>query len=93
MMKPTLLIAISLWITFALFVAVVVLLRGRMNGDWFVVLSFAFAGLMQLAMAIRCTRAYLRGKPFPAGWQPDGAAGLARRERVRARIAAGRNPR
>jgi len=90
-MKATLLMAISLWITFALVVAIAVMARGSMDGISFGLL--VFAGLTDLVMAIRCTRSYRRGEAFPIGWQPEGGAGLARRERVRARIAAARNPR
>lgn len=91
-MKPTLLMAWSLWITFALFIAIAVMARGYFDGVGLVV--FCVAGVIQLSMAVRCTRCYRRGVSFPAGWQPEGGIGFARRERVRARMASrGRSPR
>ena len=90
-MKPSLLMAISLWITFALCVAIAVIARGHLDGMGLGLL--ALAAITDLVMAIRCTRSYRRGEAFPADWQPDGGIGFARRERVRARRRGARIPR
>lgn len=91
-MKPTLLMTCSLWITFALFIAIAVMARGYFDGVGLAV--FCVAGVIQLSMALRCTRSYLRGEAYPAGWEPEGGIGFKRRERVRARMASrGRSPR